>query len=286
MDQAIVVGVTGAPVARRAVEWAAARAAATGRPVELLGVVGGAVGTVGEGSVVEEALAATRAMLEGHLTHLTETAPHVAATTRAATGDPVAVLVEASAHAALLVVGSDERGDDDRRGGASARGAHGLRIAAAAHCPVLVVPDIDTDAGAGIVVGVDGSPASEHAVRFAAAEADRLGEKLVAVAVWTPLEAPRGDLVVYPELYLTNLAAATEEMLGLALAGLAGDYPDLVVERIVAQGYPAHVINQHARGARMAVVGTHGRGAIARFLLGSVSQEVLSHLVTVTAVVR
>ena len=282
MNETIIVGVTGAPVAHRAVDWAAARAAARGQKIELLGVVGGAIGTVGEGGVVKDALEATRSLLDGHLARLAETVPGVEATVRVATGNPVAVLIEASHRAALLVIGSDYRGPHTGSG----RGAHGVRIAAGAHSPVVVVPDIDLDAASGIVVGVDGSSASEHAVRFAAAEADRLGEKLIAVSVWTPLEAPRNDLAVYPELYLTNLAAATEEILSLALAGLASDYPDLVVERVVAQGYPSHVINQHAHGARMTVVGTHGRGAIARFLLGSISEEVLSRLATVTAVVR
>ncbi|RZI88178.1 MAG: universal stress protein, partial [Microbacterium sp.] len=46
------------------------------------------------------------------------------------------------------------------------------------------------------------------------------------------------------------------------------------------------VLNELAASARLTVVGTHGRGAVARFLLGSISQEVLSRLASVTAVVR
>lgn len=137
-----------------------------------------------------------------------------------------------------------------------------------------------------MVVGIDGSAVSEHALRFAAAEADRLGEPLVAVSVWTPLSAPRNSLAVYPDLYLENMQATTEEVLALALAGIASDYPDLVVERRVERGYPSQVLNGIAKDARLAVVGTHGRGALARFLLGSISQEVLGRLATVTAVVR
>ena len=91
---------------------------------------------------------------------------------------------------------------------------------------------------------------------------------------------------MYPDLYLENMQASTEEVLSLALAGLASDYPDLVVERRVERGYPSQVLNEIASGARLAVVGTHGRGALARFLLGSISQEVLGRLATVTAVVR
>ncbi len=66
MNDTITVGVTGAPAADRAVDWALARAAARSQRLELVGVVGGALGTVGEDAVVDDALAATRAMLDAH----------------------------------------------------------------------------------------------------------------------------------------------------------------------------------------------------------------------------
>lgn len=281
MNDTIIVGVTDAAVSERAIDWAVRRAADRGGRVELLSVVGGAIGAVGEDAVISDALRATEAMLDGKVRDIT--ADGIEVTTRAAAGNPVAALVEASRFASLLVIGSDYRGPHS----GPARGAHGVRIAAGAHCPVVVVPDVDAaDDRSGVVVGIDGSPVSEHALRFAAAEADRLREKLIAVSVWTPVVAPRNDFAVYPDLYLENMQAATEEVLALALAGIASDYPDLEVERVVEQGYPSQVINAHAQSATLTVVGTHGRGAIARFLLGSISQEVLARLATVTAVVR
>ncbi len=56
MVDSIVVAVTGAPVAVRAVRWAVqrAQAAPTGsQRIELLSVVGGVLGTVGEAAVLE-----------------------------------------------------------------------------------------------------------------------------------------------------------------------------------------------------------------------------------------
>lgn len=282
MNDTITVGVTGAPVTERAIRWAVARAASRRQRLELVGVVGGALGAVGEDAVVEDALAATHDLLQAHAESVRAEAPQVPVSVRAEAGDPVRLLIEASTRSALLVIGSDYRGPGD----GPDRGAHGVRIAAGASCPVVVVPDFDTEERSGVVVGIDGSAVSEHALRFAAAEADRLGEPLVAVSVWTPLSAPRNSLAVYPELYLENMQAATEEVLALALAGIASDYPDLVVERRVERGYPSQVLNGIAKDARLAVVGTHGRGALARFLLGSISQEVLERLATVTAVVR
>ncbi len=281
MNDTIIVGVTDAAVSLRAIVWAVRPAADRGGRVELLSVVGGAIGAVGEDAVISDALRATEAMLNSKVRDIT--ADGIEVTTRTEAGNPVAALIEASRFASLLVIGSDYRGPHS----GPARGAHGVRIAAGAHCPVVVVPDVDAaDDRSGVVVGIDGSPVSEHALRFAAAEADRLREKLIAVSVWTPVVAPRNDFAVYPDLYLENMQAATEEVLALALAGIASDYPDLEVERVVEQGYPSQVINAHAQHATLTVVGTHGRGAIARFLLGSISQEVLARLATVTAVVR
>jgi nucleotide-binding universal stress UspA family protein len=279
VGEAIVVGITDAAVTRRAIDWAARRAAETRRPLELLAVVGGATGAVGEGAIVEAALADAQVRAEEEASRISTGGLDVH--TRVDRGNPVSRLVEASEGAALLVIGSDYAGPGTK----ASRGAHGLRIAAGAHCPVVVVPDFDVEGRTGVVVGVDGSPAGEKAVAFAAAEADRLGEPLVAVSVWTPLEVPR-NMGVYPVEYLENLAKLTEESLAISLAGLRSEYPDLVIEPRVERGYPSQVINEVAAQARLAVVGSHGRGALARFLLGSISQEVLARLATVTAVVR
>ncbi|MBF4561431.1 universal stress protein [Microbacterium sp. VKM Ac-2870] len=283
MVDTILVAVTGAPVAERTVRWAAQRAA--GSPpgavrLELVSVVGGALGTVGEASVLEQAIRETGVLLERLAGPVRADGLDVA--TRVEAGNPVARLIDASADAELLVIGSDYRGTGD----GPARGTHGIRIAAGAACPVVVVPDLELVGRRGIVVGIDGSPVSERALRFAAREADRLGEPLIAVSVWTPLEVPRNGMAVYPEMYLVNMQSATEELQALALAGLAVDLPDLVMERVVERGYPSRVIASRAMTARMVVVGTHGRGALARFLLGSISQEVLARLTSVTAVVR
>lgn len=279
MGEAIVVGITDAAVTRRAVDWAVQRAVERRQPLELLAIVGGAVGAVGEDSIVEAALAHARESAEGEAARVASGGLDVR--TRVDRGNPVAKLLEASSDAALLVIGSDYQGPGSR----AARGAHGLRIAAGAHCPVVVVPDVDVTGRTGVVVGIDGSPVSEKAVAFAAAEADRLGEPLIAVSVWTPLEVPR-NMGAYPVEYLDNVAKLTEEAQSMSLAGLRSRYPDLKIDRRIERGYPSHIINELAATARLAVVGSHGRGALARFLLGSISQEVLARLATVTAVVR
>lgn len=280
MSEVIVVGVSGAPVSARVVDWAMTRAAERSQRVELVSVVGGAIGTLGEGGPLAEATAASRSFLEDYVRLHADRGVEVSV--RVDVGNPVERLVAASEDAALLVIGSDYQGGSSP----SVRGFHGVRITAAAHCPVVVVPDFDPADRKGVVVGVDGSEISESALRFAAAEADRSDEPLTAVSVWTPLTAPGYGLVGYSQPYLDNMQTSTEEILAIALAGLSTDYPDLTIVPVVESGYPSRVLDELAATARLCVVGSRGRGAVRRFLLGSISQEVIAHPATVTAVVR
>jgi len=281
MSEKIIVAISAASESRRAVDWAVARAAARRQSIELMSVIGGAVGMIGEASLIQAATSATEQMLVAEVDRIAATG--VSVTTRVEVGDPVAQLSAASEDAGLLVIGSDYRGP----GSGSARGAHGIRITAASSCPVVVVPDFDMDdERSGVLVGVDGSPVSEDAIAFAAAEADRLGEPLTAVIVWTPIATPRNAPMVSPQGYREGMEQNAREALALSLAGLRGQYPDLQIEEAVAEGFPSLIINELAEGAHLTVVGSRGHGAVRRFLLGSISHEVLQRLASVTAVVR
>ncbi|MFJ2541764.1 universal stress protein [Microbacterium sp. NPDC087589] len=147
------------------------------------------------------------------------------------------------------------------------------------------MPDIDLTDRSGVVVGIDGSADSERALEFAAEEADKAGDVLTAVTTWTTVPLPLG-MHGYPSTYLSGMQQAAEETLAIALAGIGQKYPDLVVHRVVERGSPGLTISDRATESRLAVVGSHGRGAIARFLLGSTSEEVLVRLATATVVVR
>lgn len=278
MPETIIVGVTDAPSAQSAQDWAVRRAERTAGSLELVAVVGGAIGAVGEDDVVERVVAQARTALDAEASRIT--ASGVPATARTVAGDPVGVLVDASETAALLVIGGEPRGHGHR-------GRHGARIAAGAHCPVVVVPpaeEADADRR-GVVVGVDGSDASEAAIAFAAGEAARRGEELTLLAAWLPVALP-GDFGVYPDTYLTDLAGVTRASVDAVLARVSEAHPGLVVRADVQEGDAAEVIAARARTAALTVVGSHGRGALARFLLGSVSEEVIGRLAGPTVVVR
>ncbi|WP_159500209.1 universal stress protein [Microbacterium sp. 18062] len=276
MSGTIIVGVTDAASSRSAQEWALRRARETGRRLVLFAVVGGAVGAVGEDEVVTRVVSRARDALERVVAEVS--ASGVAVEARIESGNPVALLVDASTDAELLVIGGEPRGHGHR-------GQHGARIAAGAHCPVVVVPEADSADRRGVVVGVDGSEVSDAAIDFAAAEAQRAGETLTVVSAWMPVAMP-GDFGVYPDLYLTDLQGITQAGVDRVLERVRADHPGLDVVAAVAEGEPSTVIGDHARSARLTVVGSHGRGAFARFLLGSVSEQVVANLESAVAVVR
>ncbi|WP_040167610.1 universal stress protein [Microbacterium gorillae] len=278
MSAPIVIGMLDSDAGRRALAWGAARAISHKHPLHLLTIVGGATGAVGEGPVIEALTEAAETYLAREAADLTEIGLTV--TTEVRRGDPVRELTAASKNASVVVLGSDYRPGTGRH-----RGMHGVRVAAGSSCPVVVIPEAPEAERAGVIVGVDGSPTSEAAVRFAAEEAARLNEKLIAIGVWTPLEFTTSPVIITSE-YLDSMQELTQESVSLAVAGLRQDHPGLDVEIRVESGYPSEVLLEAGRGATLTVVGTHGRGAIARFLLGSISHEVLTGLTSPTAVVR
>lgn len=279
MQESILVGVTDTPASRRAVDWAAQRAQESNGRIELISIVGGATGAVGEGPVVEQALALTQTMLDEEAERIR--ARDVAVDTRVGRGNPVEELIDASMVFDLLVIGSNHRGP----GSGTRRGPHGIRIVEGAHSPVAVVPDIDITGRHGVIVGVDGSPTSERAIEFAAEEAVRAGDQLTAVTTWSTVPLPVG-MHGYPTTYLSGMQKIAEETLSIALAGIGQNHPNLLVHRVVERGDADATINRLAAEARLTVIGSHGRGAVARFLLGSTSQEVLARIATTTVVIR
>jgi nucleotide-binding universal stress UspA family protein len=143
-----------------------------------------------------------------------------------------------------------------------------------AHCPVAV---IHGEAPIGVlgpsklpvVVGIDGSPASESATAIAFDAASRRGVDLIALHAWRDK-----SMSFTPDIQWSGQRAAGEEALAERLAGLRQRYPDVVVHlRVVLDRAAEHLLDD-AASSQLVVVGSHGRGGFAGMLLGSVSTAV------------
>ncbi len=128
-----------------------------------------------------------------------------------------------------------------------------------------------------ILVAVDGSRASQEAARTALAYAAPLGARVTLLYVLPPpVAGSAGDAPDFAPFEYACEAHASQ--LVDEVLRLAGG-PTSCVDTAVAHGEPAEVILEAARApdVDLVIVGTRGRGALARALLGSVSAALVTH---------
>jgi nucleotide-binding universal stress UspA family protein len=149
------------------------------------------------------------------------------------------------------------------------------------------------DVAGTIVVGVDGSPESQAALRWAAAEAALRDARLVAVWAWTwvpPAPIAEPGMIPVPAMDYSGATDAErevfEEELEAAFRSAFPTAPDVEIERKLVEGDAAHVLESEARDADLVVVGSRGRSGIAAALLGSVSKHVVDHAPCPVVVVK
>lgn len=189
----------------------------------------------------------------------------------------VPALLKMSDAAEMIVMGSSGRG-------LLARGLLGSvssTVVRHANCPVAVVRDeeLPDPHNAPVLLGTDGSPASELATAIAFDEASRRGVDLVAFHAWS--DAAVVDVF---EINWPAVEDEAERSLAESLAGWQERYPDVTVHRRIAQDRAARHLIDQSRTAQLVVVGSHGRGGLSRMVLGSVSNAVL-HSVRIPVIV-
>lgn len=132
-----------------------------------------------------------------------------------------------------------------------------------------------------IVVGVDGSPCSIDALRWAAHQAALTGARVDAVMSW---EYPTNFGMEFGVVDV-DWAQNAELALGTSLRQAFGPRVEAVTGRVV-RGRPGEVLVAAAAGAQLVVVGSRGHGAMAGMLLGSVSEYVTAHAPCPVLVIR
>ncbi len=125
-----------------------------------------------------------------------------------------------------------------------------------------------------ILVGTDGSEHAGRATAMAADLARRYGASLVVVTVVEPAYLPP-EAALMADRIETARREEAERLVSAEAARLAPSA--LEVRSVVLYGAPAEEMLRAASelGADMVVVGSRGRGAVARMLLGSVSDRLV-----------
>ncbi|MDG6110125.1 universal stress protein [Dactylosporangium aurantiacum] len=274
----IAVGVEVSRSGLAALEWATAETAGTGAHLTVCHVQGH---DDDDPAPDPSTLALTRPDLERYIRRSRQRVGAGQCSVELPPGDLVRALLALSERADLLVVGSRNKADPLHRSVAS-------RLAAQAHCPVVIVrPVMGYEAApfAGhVVVGVDGTPASAAAVRLAFAYARRHGRAVTAVHVD---DRRPGDFWVDDRFLETHFTAEPPglDLLARAVEPVAAGFPRIPVQRAVYGGDPVDGLRRAASGAALLVLGRHGHRRPAPLRLGSTSRAFASRAACVVAVV-
>ena len=272
----ICVGVDGSSASQSALRWAAAEAAANNAELVVIHAydwrVLGARAQIG-GAYADVARSMATTLMETAVDQARALAPEVNVRGETVLGAAGPTLVTASETFDLTVLGSRGRG-----GFASLLlGSVTQHVATHAAGPVAVVRGRPDVSDCPVIVGVDGSPASDHAVRIAFEEAIARGVGVLAVRVYTPRNAGLGVNISVP--VEDPVQRREEEMRHLAddIGPWREKYPDVLVRSVALDGHTGEVLIGLSSSAQLVVVGTRGHGGFAGLLLGSVGQQLLHH---------
>ena len=136
-----------------------------------------------------------------------------------------------------------------------------------------------------IVVGVDGSPASQEALRWAVNEARLRGCRVEAVSAWhMDYGMAIGSMSAEIALQLSpeNRRAAQQ----VVLDGAAEEFTDVEIQRVLVEGDPRTALTKASQDAELLVVGSRGHGPIVEAIIGSVSSYCVHHAPCPVVVVR
>jgi nucleotide-binding universal stress UspA family protein len=283
----VLVCVDGSPESDAAVAWATREAVMRHMPITLLHavtpvVVGWPVGQLyadmpeWQKDDAQNVIERARKTLTSNLGEAKPPAVHI----EMVYSSVVPTLIDASKEAWMIVAGSQGMGALGRL----LLGSVTTGLIHHAHCPVAVIHSDQGEApdpSAPVLLGIDGSPASEAATALAFDEASRRGVELLALHAWS-------DVGVFPILGMDWRDHENEgqEVLAERLAGWQEQYPDVRVKRLLVCDKPARWLLEESERAQLVVVGSRGRGGFPGMLLGSVSSAVAQSATVPVIVVR
>ena len=279
----IIIGYDASTEAKAAAAWALDEASRIGAQVEFFYAYewptwAPATATVAPpevwpGGEIDRAI---KGMLDQAITSARLSHPQVHTEISIVNGGAARNLLERSADASLVVLGS--------RGHSAVPGLLGsvsVAVSASARCPVVVVrgnPAPTTP----VVVGVDDSDSSRSALAFAVGEASARGVPLRAIRAWPPV----GGLWEETPMITHTVTEQERQPFDDLLQGWREKSPGLEISAEAVVEHPAAALVLASTTAQLLVVGTRGHGAVGGFLLGSVSQHLLRYSACSVAVIH
>ncbi len=279
LNGSVVVGVDGSDHSDRALTWAAEQADLENR--RLVGVhayrthvvadpVQLAVWSAAQGDLDSLVRSATREVVEDAVKRASEVSPGLAVEPVVVNRDARDALLDASARAHLVVVGSHGRSGWRRL----ALGSVATAVAQHATSPVVVVRDPETEGPrTGVLVGADATASSIPVIEFAFRMASERQLSLTVMHAYWDIagEQAYGRFVGEDEPGVDDLRM----MLSKSTAGLREKYPDVEVDLQLARGLVDVVLTGDEPPRDLIVVGRRHPTRWARLLYGSATTAVL-----------
>jgi len=126
-----------------------------------------------------------------------------------------------------------------------------------------------------IVIGIDGSPESKHALLWAAEQARLTGASLRVVYAWEPPAI--AGLHVPPMLDWEPMEEQARAFPGKFADEVLGPDPDVHVTTRTVRGRPAPVLVDASAHADLLVIGPRGLGGLRGMVLGSTGHHCAAH---------
>jgi len=137
-----------------------------------------------------------------------------------------------------------------------------------------------SDTTSPIVVGVDGSPTARLALDWAIHEAEAHGNPVLAISSWElPAMATASPGFAFAAADMQELADICRKTLLAEIAEAAKGHESVRIEHRVVEGPPALALIDASESEHAAalVTGSRGHGGFVGLLLGSVSQQCVTH---------
>ncbi|MFD5484876.1 universal stress protein [Streptomyces virginiae] len=269
----VVVGVDGSEPARQAALWAAGEAERRGRPLHIVyGADTDGRALYASVETIERVRVAGRELLDDIAAAVKKQHPGLVATTEFGRGDPVASLHRAAGRRCTIVVGN--RG----LGGFTSLllGSVGLKVAAGAKTPVIIVRGTESGAESGTVLAGVRDERDLDCVRYAAREAELRKAELRLLQVWNVLQSVGDVMTMMDDIkeiadeYVRHLTALTER--------IRREFPDLTVRADAEKSASvAGVLVEASQHADLLVMGGRRASAYLGPTLGRHTHSLVHH---------